>query len=403
MSRRVAITGLGAVTPLGVGASPLHERWAAGESGIEDGLGRCREFEPTDHLTRRQARRTDRFTQLALVAAAEAAEAAGLEDAPYAAEDVGCVIGTGIGGIGTIEVEHATLRDKGQGSVSPLCVPQMMANAAAGTLAIQHDLRGECYGTVSACAAGAQALGAAARMVEHGDARACLAGGTEAAITPLAMAAFAEMGATSESGISRPFDRRRDGFVMGEGAGVMVLEDAASAEARGAEILGYLSGYGATADAHHLTAPEPSGEGAARAIDRALADAEVSPDEVAYVNAHGTSTPLNDRSETEALKRALGAEAPRIPTSSTKSSIGHLLGAAGAVEAVATLQALRARTAPPTLNLEEPDEDLDLDYVPGEARPLNGRGEGNGRGPIGISDSFGFGGHNVVLCIEAAG
>jgi 3-oxoacyl-[acyl-carrier-protein] synthase II len=276
----------------------------------------------------------------------------------------------------------------------------MMANAAAGALAIQHDLRGECFGTVSACAAGAQALGAAARMVERGDALACLAGGTEAAITPLAMAAFAEMGATSDAGISRPFDRRRDGFVMGEGAGVMVFEDAESAEARGAPILGYLRGYGATADAHHLTAPEPTGEGAARAIAKALADAEVTPSDLAYVNAHGTSTPLNDRSETEALKRALGEDAARIPTSSTKSSIGHLLGAAGAVEAVATLEALRARVAPPTLNLEEPDEGLDLDYVPREARPLELNG--NGRGPVGISNSFGFGGHNVVLCIEAA-
>jgi 3-oxoacyl-[acyl-carrier-protein] synthase II len=235
-------------------------------------------------------------------------------------------------------------------------------------------------------------------MVAHGDASACVAGGSEAAITELAMAAFAEMGATSESGISRPFDRRRDGFVMGEGAGVMVLEDADAAESRGAPILGYLTGYGSTADAHHMTAPEPSGEGAARAIAKALGDAEVAPGDLAYVNAHGTSTPLNDRSETEALKAALGEEAMRIPTSSTKSAIGHLLGAAGAVEAVATLAALRAQVAPPTLNLEEPDEDLDLDYVPGEAKPL----PLNGHPPVGISNSFGFGGHNVVLCIEAA-
>jgi len=398
MSRRVAITGIGAVTPLGVGATPLHQRWSAGESGIADGLGRCSEFEPTDHMTRRQARRSDRFTQLALVAAADAIAEAGLGEVPYDRAEVGCVIGTGIGGLATIESEHETLRERGQGAVSPLCVPQMMANAAAGALAIDYDLRGQCFGTVSACAAGAQALGAAARMVEHGDAIACVAGGSEAAITPLAIAAFAEMGATSESGVSRPFDRRRDGFVMGEGAGVMVLEDAEVAEARGAEILGYLAGFGSTADAHHLTAPEPSGEGAARAIAKALADAQVEPGDLAYVNAHGTSTPLNDRSETEALKTALGDHAARVPTSSTKSSIGHLLGAAGAVEAVATLQALRARTAPPTLNLEEADEGLDLDYVPGEAKAL----PANGHPPVGISNSFGFGGHNVVLCLEAA-
>ncbi len=398
MTRRVAITGIGAVTPLGVGASTLHERWAAGESGIEDGLGRCSEFEPTDHLTRRQVRRTDRFTQLALVAAAEAISGAGLDDAPYDRAEVGCVMGTGIGGLSTIESEHTNLQQNGQGKVSPHCVPQMMANSAAGALAIEHELRGQCFGTVSACAAGAHAIGTAARMVAYGDAVACVAGGAESAITPLAMAAFAEMGATSESGISRPFDRRRDGFVMGEGAGVMVLEDAETAELRGAPILGYLTGYGATADAHHMTAPEPSGEGAARAIRKALADAEIEPGQLAYVNAHGTSTPLNDRSETEALKTALGEQAMRIPTSSTKSVIGHLLGAAGAVEAVATLQTLRARQAPPTVNYEEPDEGLDLDYVPGEAKAL----PLNGHPAIGISNSFGFGGHNAVLCIEAA-
>jgi 3-oxoacyl-[acyl-carrier-protein] synthase II len=398
MNRRVAITGIGAVTPLGVGAPALHERWAAGESGISDGLGRCSGFEPTDHLTRRQVRRTDRFTQLALVAAAEAIARAGLDEAPYDRAEVGCVMGTGIGGLATIESEHTILRENGQGKVSPHCVPQMMANSAAGALAIEHELRGQCFGTVSACAAGAHALGIAARMVQHGDAIACVAGGSEAAITDLAMAAFAEMGATSEAGISRPFDRRRDGFVMGEGAGVMVLEDAETAELRGARILGYLTGYGATADAHHMTAPEPSGEGAARAIRKALADAELEPGDLAYVNAHGTSTPLNDRSETEALKTALGEQAARIPTSSTKSAIGHLLGAAGAVEGVATLQALRAELAPPTLNYEEPDEGLDLDYVPGEAKAL----PLNGHSPVGISNSFGFGGHNVVLCIEAA-
>jgi 3-oxoacyl-[acyl-carrier-protein] synthase II len=398
MSRRVAITGVGAVTPLGVGAAALTERWTAGESGIEDGLGRCSEFEPADHLTRRQVRRTDRFTQLALVAATEAVGQAGLADAPYDRAEIGSVIGTGIGGLATIESQHVTLREKGQGAVSPHCVPQMMANSAAGALAIEHQLRGQSYGTVSACAAGAHAIGSAARMVAHGDAVACVAGGSEAAITELAVAAFAEMGATSPTGISRPFDRRRDGFVMGEGAGVIVLEDAEAAEERGAEILGYLTGYGATADAHHMTAPEPSGEGAARAIRKALADAAVEPGQIAYVNAHGTSTPLNDRSETEALKSALGERAHAIPTSSTKSAIGHLLGAAGAVEAVATLGALRAKAAPPTLNLEERDEDLDLDYVPGEARELRL----NGHPAIGVSNSFGFGGHNVVLCMEAA-
>jgi 3-oxoacyl-[acyl-carrier-protein] synthase II len=398
VSRDVVITGLGAVTPLGVGAPTLIECWTAGASGIEDGLGRCRDFEPTDHISRREARRADRFTQLALVAAQEAIEDAGWsDDGPYADTEIGCVIGTGIGGIATIEDEHQILREQGAAAMSPLCVPQMMPNAAAGAVAMRHGLRGECYGTVSACAAGAQAVGAGMRMVERGDARACVVGGTEAGVTPLAVAAFDKMGATSKLGVSRPFDRRRDGFVIAEGAGVLVLENADSAAERGAIVLGRLTGYGATADAHHLTAPDPDGDGAARAVEAALRDAEIEPGEVAYVNAHGTSTPLNDRSETEAIKRVFGSRAASIPVSSLKSSIGHLLGAAGAVEAVATVLALRDAVAPPTINHEQPDEGLDLDYVPGESRPI----ERNGRAPVGISNSFGFGGHNVVLCMEA--
>jgi 3-oxoacyl-[acyl-carrier-protein] synthase II len=307
------------------------------------------------------------------------------------------VIGTGIGGIATIESQNKILDEQGTAAMSPLCVPMMMPNGAAGAIAMRHGLRGECYGTVSACAAGAQAIGAGMRMVEHGGARACVVGGTEAGITRLAVAAFEKMGATSKLGVSRPFDRRRDGFVMGEGAGILVLEDAESAAEREAPILGRLIGYGATADAHHLTAPHPEGDGAARAMAAALRDAEVEPGEVAYINAHGTSTPLNDRSETEAIKRVFGDRAGTIPVSSLKSSIGHLLGAAGAVEAVATTLALGDAVAPPTLNYSEPDEGLDLDYVPDSARPI----ERNGRAPVAISNSFGFGGHNVVLCIEA--
>jgi 3-oxoacyl-[acyl-carrier-protein] synthase II len=251
---------------------------------------------------------------------------------------------------------------------------------------------------VSACSAGAHAIGMAARLIRYGDAETVVTGGSEAAITPLATAAFSRMDALSESGISRPFDRRRDGFVMGEGAGVMVLEEEEAARARGARILGYLRGYASTSDAHHLTAPEPTGRGASKAIELALRDADVSSDDVVYVNAHGTSTPLNDRAETNAIKEAFGeARAKQIPVSSTKSAIGHLLGAAGAVEAIATLLALRDRIAPPTLNYEEPDEGLDLDYVPNEARPI---ANGNGRA-IGVSNAFGFGGHNAVLCLEA--
>ncbi len=260
--------------PLGVGAGRLLERWCAGEIGITDGIAACDEFEPETLLGKKERRRADRFTQLAIVAADEAVNDAGWEpDAPYDPERIGCVIGTGIGGIGTIEAQHDILRERGPGALSPLAVPLMMANAASGTIAMRHTIKGETYGTVSACAAGAHALGNGFRLVRHGVLDACLVGGSEAGITPLAHGAFAGMGATSESGICRPFDRRRDGFVMGEGAGVLVLEDEERARARGAEILGFVSGYGATADAHHLTAPEPEGEGAGRAIEIAIADA----------------------------------------------------------------------------------------------------------------------------------
>ncbi len=399
MTQRVAITGIGALTPLGVGATPLVERWVSGASGIKDGLGCCSDFEPTEHLSVKEARRADRFTQLAIVACDEAITHAGWEDGPSVdPERVGCVMGTGIGGIGTIEEQLEVLRVRGVEAVSPLAVPMMMANAASGVVAMRHDLKGQCYGTVSACAASAHAIGAGMRMVQHGDVEACVVGGAEAGITPLAQAAFEGMGATSPSGVSRPFDARRDGFVMGEGAAALVLESEEGARERGAEILGYLTGYGATADAHHLTAPEPTGEGASRAIELALADAEIGPDGVDWVNAHGTSTPLNDASETEALKRALGDRAREIPVSSLKSSIGHTLGAAGAVEAVATVLALGRGIAPPTVGWEERDESCDLDYVPGEARTI----ESNGRALCAISNSFGFGGHNAVLCMEAA-
>jgi 3-oxoacyl-[acyl-carrier-protein] synthase II len=397
MTRRVVITGIGAVTPLGVGAQALHDRWAAGEVGIEDGAGRCTDFDPTERLSAKEARRSDRFTQLARVAAQEAVEQAGWDDSepPYEPDRVGCILGTGIGGIATIEDSLDVLREQGPDRVSPLAIPLLMSNAAPAALAMRHGLEGEAYSVVSACAAGAQALGAATRAIRTGEADAVVSGGSEAGLTPLAQAAFTNMDAVSPTGTCRPFDRRRDGFVMGEGAAILVLEDAERAAERGAAALAEVLGYGASADAHHLTAPEPEGRGASRAISGALDDAGIEPADVDYVNAHGTSTPLNDRSETLALKAALGEHAREVPVSSTKSAIGHTLGAAGAVEAVATILALRERTIPPTLGYEEPDEDLDLDYVPGEARPLT---PADGR-LVGLSNSFGFGGHNAVLAL----
>jgi 3-oxoacyl-[acyl-carrier-protein] synthase II len=282
--------------------------------------------------------------------------------------------------------------------ISPLGIPQFMPNAAAAAVTMKYGLRGQSYGVVSACSGGAHAIGCALRMIQYGDADAAVTGGSEAALTAFGLGSFTSMQALSPTGISRPFDARRDGFVMGEGAGILVLEEADAAEARGATVLGEVAGFGSTSDAYHLTAPEPSGEPAAHAIELALADADLDPGQIDYVNAHGTSTQLNDAAETAALKRAFGVEeAKRIPVSSTKSTLGHTLGAAGAVEAVATVETLRTRVIPPTLGYEVPDPELDLDFVPGEARPLI---VGNGHPPTAISNSFAFGGHNVTLVLK---
>jgi 3-oxoacyl-[acyl-carrier-protein] synthase II len=399
---RVVITGVGAVTPLGVSARELYDGWMARRTGIEDGLGACREFDPADFMSTKEARRSDRFAQLAIAAAAQAVADAGwsAEEPPVGPADVGCVIGSGIGGMTTFETQCEVLLERGPERVSALAIPLIMGNAAAGLVAMRHGLQGPAFGVMSACASGSHAIGEAMRMIRSGDVQAVVTGGAEATLTPLAKAAFAKMEATSPTGISRPFDARRDGFVMGEGAGVLVLESEELAKERGARVLGEVLGYAATADAHHLTAPEPTGRPAATAITRALRDAGLTPEDIDYINAHGTSTPLNDRSETEAIKLALGERAYDVPVSSTKSAIGHLLGAAGAVEAIATVFALSERTAPPTLNYEEADPDLDLDYVPDGPRPLLVNGNGHGRA-IALSNSFGFGGHNAVLCLGA--
>jgi len=395
------ITGLGAVTPLGVGAETLYSRWAAGDCGIFDGAGACTDFEPSEVLSVKEIRRLDRFSQLALVAAGEAIEDAGWNgDLPYDPMRLGCILATGIGGIQTIELQHDVLRDRGPARMSPLGIPAQMPNAAAAAVSMKFGLKGQMYSVVSACSSGAHAIGCALRMIQYDDADAVVVGGAEATLTPFGFGSFNSMQALSPTGISRPFDARRDGFVMGEGAGVLVLEEASAAAERGATVLGEVTGYGSTSDAYHLTAPEPSGAAATRAIELALSDAGIGPDSVDYINAHGTSTQLNDAAETAALKRALGEErAHKIPISSTKSAIGHLLGAAGAVEAVATVKTLATRVIPPTVGYEVPDPDCDLDYVPGEARPLV---LSNGHPPVAISNSFAFGGHNVTLVFRGA-
>jgi 3-oxoacyl-[acyl-carrier-protein] synthase II len=394
VTEAVAVTGIGAVTALGAGAEILHRRAVAGESGIEDGLALCRDFKPTDYFSRKDVRRTDRFTQFALVAAGEAVAQAGWEGGlPYPAERVACVIGSGVGGIGSFEEQLRVLADEGPDFVSPLLVPMLMANSAAAQISIRYGFRGQSYCLISACSAGAQAIGAGLRTIRTGEADAVIVGGAEAATSPIVRAAFLNAGALSPTGTSVPFDRNRDGFIIGEGAGVLVLERAELAAARGAPVLAQLRGYGASTDAHHLTAPEPTGTVAASAVRYALLDAGAAPADIGYINAHGTGTALNDQAEVRALRLALGQALAAAPISSSKSYLGHLLGAAGAVEAVATVQALRYGVAPPTVGLRQVDEGLaDLRHVR-VATPLER--------PVALSTSFGFGGHNAALVLSA--
>ncbi|MGW4809638.1 beta-ketoacyl-[acyl-carrier-protein] synthase family protein [Kitasatospora sp. NPDC004272] len=391
MTSAVAVTGVGAVTPLGVGAAVLTARLRAGESGLGPGEGRCTEFDEGEHLGRRERRRTARFAQFALVAAEEALRQAGWSAGlPYPAEEIGCVIGTGLGG-----VPEAGAAASG----SPLTVPLMMPNSAAVAVSTRHGLRGESFAVSGACAAGAQAIGHGLRAVRSGAARAMVVGGAEAALLPLVRDSFAAAGALSPTGRCLPFDEERDGFVMGEGAGVLVLERVEDALARGAGILGLVLGYGASSDAHHLTAPAPDGAMAALAVRRALADAGTDPAGLHYVNAHGTGTRLNDEAELRSLRLALGAErAAAVPLSSTKAATGHLFGAGGAVEAIVTLDAVRTGWAPPTLGLSRPDPALEPADHLRTARELAPPG---GARTTGLSNSLGFGGHNAVLVLGA--
>jgi 3-oxoacyl-[acyl-carrier-protein] synthase II len=406
----VVVTGIGVVTPIGTGTDVFWEallegRSGAGPIGSFDASGlpvriACEvpDFESDDYISPRDAGRMDRFTQLAVAAASLAWDDADCSGAA-SPDRTGVIIGSGIGGLSTIEREHDNYRDHGPRRVSPFMVPKLMPNAAAGAVAMRFGLFGPNFAPTSACATGAHAVGEAYRYVKAGLADVMLAGGSEAAITPLSVSAFARMGALSRRNdeparASRPFDAERDGFVCAEGAGVLVLERKDIAEKRGANILGRIAGYGASADAHHITQPDPEGHGASLAMRAALADAQASPDKVDYINAHGTSTPFNDRVETIGIKEALGVEAKRIPVSSTKSQVGHLLGAAGAVEAAATLLTIRNAVIPATINLESPDPECDLDYVPKEPREVKVR--------FALSNSFGFGGQNACLALGVA-
>jgi 3-oxoacyl-[acyl-carrier-protein] synthase II len=388
----IAITGRGVVSSIAEGPDAFFDALLDRQSGIVDGGAPCLEFDPEVAMTAKEARRSDRYTQLAVAAAAQATGEAGLPG-DVDVERLAVLVGTGVGGLKTLEDECRKFIDGGVRAVSPLFVPMMMPNAAAGMIAISLGAHGPGFSVSSACATGTHAIGEAKRMIERGEADVVVAGGTEAAMTPLCLAAFERMGALSRQGISRPFDARRDGFVMGEGAGVLVLERADHARARGAKIYGYVAGYGASNDAFHMTQPDESGRGAAKAMRAALADAGADTSEVGYINAHGTSTPYNDRIETLAIHAVFNGGSP--PVSSTKSAIGHLLGAAGAVEAVAVLGALARGILPPTLNFGEPDPDCDLDYVPDGPREAPGL-------ELAMSNSFGFGGQNACLAFRKA-
>jgi 3-oxoacyl-[acyl-carrier-protein] synthase II len=391
VTREVVITGRGVVAPVGEGADAFFDALTSRRSGIADGVGACVEFDPERWMTAKEARRTDRYAQLAVAAAAEAAEEAGLPGG-IEPERLGVLMGTGMGGLNTLERECRNWLERGDRAVSPHTVPMMMPNAAAALIAMRLGAHGPGFQLGSACATGAHAIGEAARMIERGEADVVVAGGAEAALTGLCIAAFRGMGALSREGVSRPFDARRDGFVIAEGAGAVVLEAAEHARARGAEVRGTVAGYGQSNDAFHITQPDEDGRGAAQAMRAALADAGAAPGDVGYLNAHGTSTPFNDRVETLAVHTVFDGEAP--PVSSTKSAIGHLLGGAGAVEAVATLGALAHGVLPPTLNYEEPDPECDLDYVPDGPREAGGL-------QLALSNSFGFGGQNACLALAA--
>jgi 3-oxoacyl-[acyl-carrier-protein] synthase II len=406
---RVVVTGTGAITALGNTTRETWEAVKAGRSGIRrvqafdpsttpsQVASEVVDFKPETWLDRKAARHMSRFVQFAMVATKEALSESGLSITEANRDQVGVLVGSAIGGLEEIEEAHTILKERGPSRISPFTVPMMIADMGAGQVSITIGARGPNYSTVSACASGAHAIGEAFETIRRGDATAMVAGGSEACVTPLALAAFCAIRAVSTRNVdparaSCPFDVERDGFVMGEGAGILILEELGAAMKRGATILAEIVGYGATADASHITAPDPVGAGAALAMKRTLVKARVSPEEVSYINAHGTATQLGDVAETLAVKDIFGDAAYRVPISSTKSMLGHLLGAAGSVEAVISVKAVQEGVAPPTINLEHPDPQCDLDYIPEGARELDIK--------LALSNSFGFGGHNVSLLFK---
>ena len=407
--RRVVVTGLGAVTPLGIGVKATWDAMLAGKSGV--GMitqfdatdfttkiaAEIKGFEPGDYIEAKEIKKMDRFIHLGVAAAKMAMEQSGLVVKEEYADRVGVLVGSGMGGLPAIEKYHKVLLERGPKKISPFFIPMLIINLASGQISIMYGAKGPNSSAVTACATGTHSIGDAMKIIQRGDADAMIAGGTESVITTLGIGGFNAMKALSTRNdepekASRPFERDRDGFIMGEGAGVLIIEELEFAKKRGANILAELAGYGQTADAYHVTAPAPNGDGAARCIKMAMKDAGMVPEQLGYVNAHGTSTKFNDEFETMAIKSALGEHAFKVPVSSTKSMTGHLLGAAGGVEAVVSVLAIRDGKVPPTINYENPDPECDLDYVPNTARDV--------RVDATLSNSFGFGGTNGCLIFK---
>jgi 3-oxoacyl-[acyl-carrier-protein] synthase II len=407
--KRVVVTGLGAITPIGNTLTEYWEGLLSGRNGIGSITlfdasrhacriaGEVKGYDPHDYLDRKEAKRMDRFSQFGVSASKQAIADAQFVINDLNAEQVGVIIGTGIGGLKVLEDQQEIYLSRGPDRCSPFMIPMMIANMAAGLTAIHTGAKGPNSCVVTACAAGSNAVGDAFRLIQRGYAQAMICGGTEAAVTPLSVAGFAAARALSTRNddpthACRPFDRDRDGFVMGEGAGILILEELEHAKSRGARIYAEIIGYGMTCDAYHMTSPVPGGEGAATAMQLAMKDAAITPDQVSYINAHGTSTAANDVTETAAIKKALGESAYKVAISSTKSMTGHLLGGSGGIEAVATAMAVANDKIPPTINLENPDPGCDLDYVPNQSRAQ--------KVDVALSNSFGFGGHNVTLVFK---